>query len=139
MVKSYKPTLVALLPDDWFAKESITLLSEDGAANVIASTEFIDPQWDSKQYADVYAQQLVDQFPGYRELSYGPFTCLGNRPGYTRQFEWMSDKGLVMQRQLYFAEKGTGWVVTATTTSTSYREMQSQLIQVLDGISIRTE
>ena len=41
-----RATLMAAAPADWFFKEQITFLAPDGQANVIASTEPLDPSID---------------------------------------------------------------------------------------------
>lgn len=127
-----------MLPSDWFGKESLTLLSPDGQANVIASSEPLDPDIDTKEYADYQGELLRSEFPHYREHDYREIEVFGGgRRGYIRQFEWTPPDGVrVMQLQLYYAEPGRGFTATATTPSSNFPRVESELRQILSGLSI---
>ncbi len=117
----FRPQISAWLPDGWFAKESITLLAPDGQANVIVSSEPLDPSIDSYRYAEVQGTLLRQEFPGYRELVFEPTEMLGGRRGYLRRFEWKPPDGVpVTQLQMYYTEHGRGYTATATTPSNQY-------------------
>ena len=56
------------IPRLWHLKESITALAPDGRANVIASTEPLEPGFDALKYASVQGDMLVAEFDGYHGL-----------------------------------------------------------------------
>jgi hypothetical protein len=138
-MKTYKPKLTAMLPDGWIGRESITLLAPTGNANVIASSDEVNPTLNTKDYADAQVAQARAEFPGYRQLMLKEFRVFGGLPGYIHQFEWESDKGTVRQTQLYYVANGTVWYATATATSIAYEQVQGQLLEVLSGLSGPTE
>lgn len=133
----FTPSLRASLPQGWFAKESITLLAPDGQANVIASSEPLDPSIDTNQYAQVQGDLLRKEFPGYEEMSFEPRSIFGGRPGWRRWFSWTPPDGLrVTQIQFYFAESGRGYTATATTPSRNFERYEQTLIELLDSLAI---
>lgn len=137
MAQVFAPRLRAPLPDGWFAKESITLLAPDGRANVIASSEPLDPSITAQRYAEVQGDVLNKEFPAYRELGFRPTLVLGGRPGYLRQFEWTPEDGEpVTQIQLYYAANGRGYTATATTPSSDFRRLEHQLGDIIAGLYI---
>ena len=81
------PGLHVANPADWFVKESITLLAPTGQANVIVSSEPLDPTLTSSQYASTQGELLRREFPGYVEHRFDESTVFGMF-GYLRQFEW---------------------------------------------------
>jgi hypothetical protein len=134
---SFRPTLGADLPDGWQVKESITLLAPDGQANVIASSEPIDPDVDSHKYADSQAAMLRREFPGFSEYSSGPETVFGGRSGFERVFEWTPPDGVpVTQIQHYHASNGQGYTATATTPSRLFVAVESVLRNILHSVVI---
>ncbi|MCB0880015.1 MAG: DcrB-related protein [Thermoleophilia bacterium] len=136
-MQRFKPQLTAPLPEGWFAKESITLLAPDGQANVIASSEPLDPTIDTNQYAQVQGDLLRKEFPGYREFAFEPARMLGGKQGYIRRFEWTPPDGVaVTQIQLYYAEEGRGYTATATTPSTQFERFEMQFRQLLGGLAL---
>lgn len=125
------------VPNEWSFNESMTLLSPDGMANVIVSSEPIDSSLTAQAYAEVQGDQLRTEFPEYREFELVEAQVFGGRPGYSRHFEWKpADAERVTQIQLYYAESGRGYTATATTPSTNFEELESQLRQVLAGLVI---
>jgi len=136
-VQPFKPRLTALLPEGWFAKESVTLLAPDGQANVIASSEPLDPTIDTTQYATVQGDLLRKEFSGFREFAFEPAKWLGGRQGYIRRFEWTPSDGVpVTQIQLYYAESGRGYTATATTPSTQFERFEMEFRLLLDGLQL---
>jgi hypothetical protein len=136
-VQRFKPQLTAPLPEGWFAKESITLLAPDGQANIIASSEPLDPSIDTDRYSEVQGELLRKEFPGYREFAYEPAQMLGGRRGFIRRFEWTPPDGVpVTQIQLYYAENGRGYTATATTPSTAFERFELQFRQLLGGLQL---
>lgn len=136
-MQRFKPQLTAPLPEGWFAKESITLLAPDGQANIIASSEPLDPSIDTDRYAEVQGELLRKEFPGYREFAYEPAQMLGGRRGFIRRFEWTPPDGVpVTQIQLYYAENGRGYTATATTPSTAFERFELQFRQLLGGLQL---
>ena len=136
-MERHRPTISALMPDDWFAKESITLMAPDGQANVIMSSEPLDSGIDTNQYAGVQGQLLRNEFPGYEEYAFESTEVFGGRRGYLRHFEWTPPDGVpVTQLQLYYAENGRGYTATATAASSSFAKAETELRQILEGLSI---
>lgn len=124
------------LLESWFAKESVTLLAPDGQANVIASSEPLDPGITTQEYADVQGDLLRREFPAYREHSFKPFPAFG-RQGFLRVFEWSPPDGVpVTQMQMYYAEDGRGYTATATTPSTKFARFEQIFGQILRDIAI---
>jgi hypothetical protein len=124
------------LLESWFAKESVTLLAPDGQANVIASSEPLDPGIDTQTYANVQGDLLRREFPGYREHSFEPFPAFG-RQGLLRVFEWSPPDGVtVTQMQMYFAEDGRGYTATATTVATQFARFEELFGKILHDIGI---
>ncbi len=133
----FKPTITAVRPDGWFAKESATVLSPDGQANVIASSEPLDRSIDTERYASVQGDLLRKEFPGYREFSFGPTPVFGGHQGFLRHFEWVPPDGVpVTQLQQYFARNGRGYSATATTSSARFVEIETRLRAILGGLRI---
>jgi tetratricopeptide (TPR) repeat protein len=133
----YKPSLTSLVPTGWFVKESITLLAADGQANVIASSEPLDPTVTIEQYAETQGNLLATEFNGYEEKSYEPWAAFGVSGGYLRSFEWTPDDGKrVWQTQIYYVENSRGYTATATTPADNYREVAIMLDQVLRNLRL---
>jgi hypothetical protein len=87
-MRTFQPQLRAALPDTWFAKESITLLAPDGGANIIASSEPLDPGITTEEYTRTQGDVLHQQFPGFEEAelrepssSAGGAASCGSSPG----------------------------------------------------------
>jgi hypothetical protein len=135
----YRPTVAAELPRGWFVKESLTLISPDGQANLIFSLEVIDENLDSHGYADAQATVLRNNFGAYREFAYGPSQVFGGRPGYYRQFEWTPEDGIpVTHIQQYFADNGRGYTATVTTPSSLFPAVESVLRDLLVSLTIES-
>jgi len=132
----FQPRLNIAQPDGWFAKESLTVISPDGQANVIASSEPLDEDIDAQQYAEVQGDLLHREFNEYHQISFGPGDAFGRR-GFIRVFEWRPSDGVrVTQIQIYYAEKGRGYTATATTPSTQFARFELQFWSVLDEIRV---
>lgn len=133
----YHSQLNVHVPEGWFAKESMTLLTLDGQANVIASIEPLDPYVDAKWYAHRQGELLQEEFPGYQEVAFSPTEWLGGRRGFARVFAWYpSDGERVTQIQLYYADNGKGYTATATASSQSFERLELQLWEVLSGLAL---
>lgn len=131
----WRSQLAAWIPEGWQVRESLTLLAPEGHANVIFSSEPLDAGVDIWQYADVAGERIRHEFPGFRELGYGPATVLGNRTGIVRRFRWQPPGGAqTVQFQLYCVEGGRGFTATATTAATDLHEVGALLDQVLLGL-----
>ena len=129
--------ITASKPVDWFAKESHTFLAPDGRANVIASSEPLDPDIDSFSYADIQGDLLQREFRGYVQQSFEEMDVFGGRAGFMRRFTWQPEDGEpVTQIQLYCAEDGRGYTATATTPSTEYASYELTLVTLLQSLSI---
>ncbi len=132
--------LSGVLPSGWFAKESVTLLAPDGQANVIASTEPLDPGYGAREYANEQGELLRREFESYRELSFEEVEIFGGRRGYLRSFDWTPEgQDRVSQIQVYYAENGRGFTATATTPSANFARIEPILIQALRGLRIPPE
>jgi tetratricopeptide (TPR) repeat protein len=137
-MERFVPTLSAGIPTGWSVKESLTLLAPDGQANVIASSEPLDPSMTTTEYADIQGEVLQKEFPGYREHGRHVSQVLGRGEGIIRQFSWDPPDGdRVMQLQLYFVEMGRGYTATATTPNSSFSALEIQLSEVLASLIIR--
>jgi hypothetical protein len=113
------------------------LVRQGGQANVIASSEPLDPTIDTDGYAEAQGDLLRGEFPGYREMTFEKLQIFGSRQGYLRQFEWTPPDGQpVTQIQLYYAENGRGYTATATTPSANFPAVQVELRQLLAGLKI---
>jgi hypothetical protein len=133
----FTPRMSAPLPTGWAARESVTLIAGDGQANVIASSEPLDPSIDTTHYATVQGDLLAREFPGFRQLTFAPTRWLGDRQGYLRRFEWQPPDGLpVTQLQLYYVEAGRGYTATATVPTALLHRYETMLVAVLRGVRI---
>jgi hypothetical protein len=137
-MQRFKPQISCLLPDGWFAKESITLLEPNGQANVIASSEPLGADIDTKHYAEVQGDLLRKDFPGYTETVFEPVEVWGGRQGYLRRFQWEPPDGVpVTQIQIYYAENGRGYTATATVPSEKKERLELQLRLILGNLIIQ--
>lgn len=135
--RTFQPQLTIPLFEGWLAKESITILAPDGQANVIASSEPLDPSIDTSQYAQIQGDLLRKEFPGYQEHAFEPARILGGKNGYIRRFEWFPPDGVpVTQIQLYYAEQGRGYTATATTPTSQFGRFEVEFRQLLGGIAV---
>jgi len=135
-------SLSAPVPDGWVVKESLTVLAPDGLANVIASSEPVEQRLTTQQYADAQGEDLRNQFPKFKELSYGPATMLGGRACFVRRFEWSPpdrEDDPVTQIQVYHVAAGRGYALTATARSVRFEAVERILISVLERVLISEE
>ena len=140
MTTAQKSVIRARVPDAWAWKESITLLAPDGRANVIASSEPLDPTIDAAQYAEVQGELLRTEFDEYEEVDFGPRLIFGGRAGYSRTFLWTPDKAdRIAQLQLYYAENGRGYTATATTPAADFERYERQLRECLDDLVLAVD
>lgn len=129
------PQLSVPLPDGWFHKESITILAPDGQANVIVSTEPLDPSLDSEAYARIQGELLAGEFPWFAQVSFGPISWLGGKRAFLRHFTWTAPDGVpITQLQAYYAEAGRGFTATATTPCQHFPGFETVLRDVLLGV-----
>lgn len=129
-------SLRALLPHDWRAKESMTFLAPDGQANVIASSEPIDPSLDTARYAQIQGELLRREFPGFEERRSGPDAVFGGREGFRREFTWVPPDGVrVFQTQVYWVNAGRGYTATSTATVADHAGAR----EVLDSVHLGSE
>jgi tetratricopeptide (TPR) repeat protein len=136
---TFRPELSAVLPNQWLAKESITLQAPDGQANVIASSEPLDREMTSEHYAASQGEVLRKDFPGFQERSFEEVTVLEDRRGFLREFTWSPPDGVeVAQMQFYYTEDGRGYTATATTAASHFPDVKVELRQILMGLKIRS-
>jgi hypothetical protein len=133
----FVPCISALLPSGWLPKEQITLLAPDGQANVIASSEPLDPSIDGKRYAEIQGDLLDNEFPGYRQQTFEEMVVFGERQGFLRRFQWMPPDGVqVTQMQLYYVEDGRAYTCTATSPSTKFGRYEDEILAILKSLTI---
>jgi hypothetical protein len=132
-----RSTICVSKPVDWFARESLTLLAPDGGANVIVSSEPLDPTIDSGAYAHIQGELLRTEFPEYREHSFESRQVFSGRPGFLRRFSWQpANEEPVTQIQLYFAEGGRGYTATATSPTDDFPDYELVLLELLNSLQI---
>lgn len=136
-MQKFKSQLSAPLPEGWFAKDSCTLLSPDGKANVIISSEPLASDIDTRSYAQIQGELLYNEFPGYREFVFESTEIFGGHSGYLRRFEWIPpDSEPVIQIQLYTVENGRGYTATATTLASDAKGLELDLRLILGGLRL---
>jgi hypothetical protein len=124
-------------PADWFVKESFTLLAPDGQANVIFSSEPLDPTLTTETYARVQGDLLRNEFPGYREQNFWQLPLRAGGVALGRIFDWRPPDGVpVTQIQIYYVVAGRGYTSTGTTPSTNFERMYPQLLGILQSIAV---
>jgi hypothetical protein len=133
----FRSNLEISQPEAWSVKESMTLVGPGGMANVIFSSEPLDPNITAQRYADAQGEVLRKEFNGYREDYYEPALIFGGRPGFVRQFQWTPEEGPpVTQIQFYYAANGRGYTATATTPSSEFSDQEPELRRIMAGLSI---
>jgi hypothetical protein len=127
----------ARVPQGWWAKASITVIAPDGQANVIASSEPIDPDLSTREYAVHQGDLLRREFPGFHEFSFEPIAAFGGRDAFKREFSWTPPDGVqVHQIQLYLVEQGRGFTATATTPEYHFDRMEADLRDILHRLAL---
>jgi hypothetical protein len=133
----FRPQLRASVPPGWLVKESLEIVAEDLAANVIASSESIPQGMNSASYAADQGKRLQAEFPGYQELSFGETDLFGGRRGFMRRFRWTPPgSGEVTQIQLYCVDDERGYTATGTTPTATLGSTEDILLGVLLGVLI---
>jgi tetratricopeptide (TPR) repeat protein len=134
-MRPFAPSLRGALPDEWLLKESVTLLAPDGRANVIVSSEPLDPSIDTADYADLQGRLLRAEFPGFTEHEVSETPVLGGAFGVRRLLSWTPpDADPVTQIQVYLVRGGRGYTATATASTEDFHAVELQLRQVLDAL-----
>ena len=124
------------MPTGWTSKveddkDALTIKNRDEYANVIVSSEPIDPSLDPRQYAEEQGD-LLSEFPEYQEFTFEETNVFAGDGGYERVFQWDPKDGLpVTQIQQYYAENGRGYTATATALSSEITRYQDEMQQVL--------
>jgi len=137
-----QPRITVDFPDDWEFREQITILAAanpmgEVQANVLASSEPVDPGLESEGYARSMEKRLEEEFPAYREIELEEMDVFGGRSGWMRRFEWAPEPDrAVTQIQIYYAEGGRGYTATATAESEDFGEYQAELVSVLSSMSL---
>lgn len=136
----FTPTINTPVPDGWFVKQSITLLASDRQANIIASSEPLDPPIDTERYAAAQGELLSKEFPGYIEHDAGWQTLDNGEQVIRRRFSWEPPDGVrVTQVQMYAAAGGTGYTATATTPTSEFDRHHLVIATVLQGLVFNPE
>jgi hypothetical protein len=124
------------VPAGWAVKESFTVLSPDGQANIIVSREPLAPDLTTEQYAEIQHGLLRREFPGFEQHDLSEVT-LAYGPALLRTFSWTPSGGApVTQRQLYFAVDGTGYTATATAASSEFVRFGPLFDRVLRSLEL---
>jgi hypothetical protein len=127
-----------VLPQGWYVKESITMLSPDGQANVIFSSEPLAAEIDLERYAGIQGELLEREFPGFERRDADISVTLdGVGPAIRRTFSWTPPDGSpVTQTQLYAVADGRGYTATATTPTANVARLGGLLLSVLESLSV---
>ncbi len=135
---SRTPNWVSLeIPADWFWKESFTLLAPDGSANVIASTEPLDPGISLDQYAEIQGDLLSKEFPQYQQFRFEPAMIEGVAEARLREFAWTPDDGeRIHQIQVYAVRDSRGITATATTPESAWEPNRHHLQQAIFSLVV---
>lgn len=130
-------TIVLPLPDGWEYKESLTVLAPDGQANVIASSEPLNPTMSTEEYASIQEDLLRTEFPGYTEFTTEDIRMKGGRDAILRRFEWKPPDGAkVTQTQLYYVDGDRAYTATATTPTSELSRYDLVLGETVAGLII---
>ncbi|HKI66432.1 MAG TPA: DcrB-related protein [Solirubrobacterales bacterium] len=136
-MQTARAELAATIPDDWRWKESLTLLAGKDDANVMFSSEAVEPDVDAERYAVVQGEQLRSEFPGYRQIAFEPMRIMGGRDGFMRRFEWKPPDGVeVTQIQMYWVESSRGYTATATTSTPNFHATEGVLVRILESLAL---
>jgi hypothetical protein len=130
------------MPHGWFFKESYTLIAPDGRANVIASSEPVEPSMTTEEYASVQGEILDREFEGYEQHGDLEAFAVSGVEGYAilREFSWTPEVGEpVTQLQLYAVRRGRGFTATATTPTSDVERFRSALYDVLGSLVVVPE
>ena len=89
---------VSGVPTGWTSKveddkDALTIKNRDEYANVIVSSEPIDPSLDPLQYAEEQGD-LLSEFPEYQEFTFEETNVFAGDGGYERVFQWDPKDGL---------------------------------------------
>jgi hypothetical protein len=124
------------VPDGWFHKQSITLLAPDGQANMIVSSEPLDPILTTDHYAQIQADLLRREFPGFREHEVGRVVLGSGHEAVWRAFSWVPPDGVsVTQLQVYVADRGRGYTATGTTPTNNWNQVEAVFHRMVSSLS----
>ena len=126
------------LPDEWFYKESFTLLAPDGRANVILSSEPLEASITTLEFSTIQGDLLETEFPGYEpSIDQEDFPLASGDVAMIRQFNWTPEDGSpVTQAQIYFVADGRGLTATATATAEHFVAVRETLFGILQSIFV---
>jgi hypothetical protein len=132
-------SLVIECPENWFYKESLTLLDPDGGSNIIVSTEPLSPELTTEQYAAIQGDLLRKEFSGFEEHSFGPAAILGISANVAiRDFSWSPPEGSprVRQLQLYAVLQRRGITLTCTAPEENFPRYESILRATMETLEV---
>jgi hypothetical protein len=129
------------VPDGWTYKEQVTVAQANDAdgvsANVIASSEPIDPEKSARDYADEMGERYEKEFPGYEELALEEIDIFGGTHGWLRRFAWEPEQGVrIDQLQAYYAADGRCYTAVASAGAGEFDEHKQRLVKVLNSFSV---
>jgi hypothetical protein len=124
------PNWISLeIPDGWFWKESFDLLAPEGNANIIASTEPLDPEITLDKFVQAQGDLLSTEFPGFHEFKLERARIRGVLEAMLREFAWNPPDGeRVRQLQLYAVRDGRSITATGTTPESAWEANGEQLL-----------
>ncbi|GAA0260972.1 hypothetical protein GCM10010492_72470 [Saccharothrix mutabilis subsp. mutabilis] len=137
-----RPSIRITAPEGWFFKESYTVLSPDGKANVIASSEPLDPSLNAYDYARQQSDLISAEFTGLiRRHDLEPYFVEGVKDtAWLSEFSWAPrDSDPVTQIQVYAARPGRGFTATATARTADLEAYRRVLSDVLTSLIVDEE
>lgn len=138
---------LAVVPGGWCTSElqldpdedgsrTFTVRAVDGSANVISSSEPLDPAMTTRTYADSQETLLREELAGYEQHAAG-HSAAYEGDGYERVFTWIPDAaGRIWQIQAYAARDGVGYTTTGTTTIDAPRSVRQMLRRVVTSVRL---
>ena len=125
------------VPQGWHWKESYTLIPEDAASNVIASSEPLDTSITTEQYAAAQGELLSKEFDEYQQYSLEPAVIEGVDTALLRDFAWTPPNGKrVRQLQLYAVVGQRGVTATATALDLGHEKLYDDLRRIVLSLVI---
>jgi hypothetical protein len=137
------PAIAVCMPPGWSLRESLTVTSPGGDANVIFSSERLQPPISAWDYMINGYDLLASEFSGFVSRGFEQFSIEGvTGEVYRHVFEWEPpEEGSrpVVQMQLYAVRQARGFTATATTTADRIDELGSVLVGILSSLIISEE
>jgi uncharacterized protein YjbI with pentapeptide repeats len=128
-VSSVPPGWIIEVDDEEY---TLTVQNRNAYAEVIVSSEPIDPDIDTQEYAEHQGDLLQEDLPGYHVFTYEQTNVFGGDLGFRRVYSWDPEDGPpITQIQQYYAENSRGYKATATAYSSEIARYEPEMRQVL--------